>query len=347
MVLINKKKTNKPLKKISKKFSKKSIKKKNKQKGKGLDSIDQRLKLLKEQEEEQRRTLSNVQAQIELLKDNSKGKKDISTHNILDGNTATINFSKSDYLKVDIGNDLSNRYKGWSSFKKNIRKLPYNLDKDKTNWLQLLDLDRSNLCVELVILSKEIPNGIRLYFENLKFKSDSQNQKYSIKFKNLLLNRERLNNQLFIPLPVTVPVISLDSLLLDNGNLLSEQIIPVNQTNHVNKMLDKKRDEGKIYTAFNNIVFDFEPEENCWYTNLTNIYQSFGFFYNNSNTQEDRYSKINTSLPFWDNTLDVTSANDINREYNKWKNKYGAEVGISGITINIKPRSDDDEVYID
>ena len=257
---------------------------------------------------------------------------------IIKNNQANISFSLEEKISL-ITNDLSNKFKGWRDLKKQIRLLPYNASKDKYGWLTLLDPYNNNLMVELIILSNNIANGTKLQFENLAFRSNPSIKEYKLHFKNLLTNIET-KNHIYFPFPITIPVLYIEDLIKKENLVTYEDFIPRVQLNHVNESLQNKNlSKSDFNKCLNSVNFSLDSKKKTWYTNLVNIYQALGFYFNDEMNQEDLYCKIDPSSNFWDNSLDTSSNNsNYNLEYNKWVNKKKDSVGISGIQINIKRR---------
>ncbi len=266
-------------------------------------------------------------------------------YNILDNNEINISLKPSD--KISITKDISNNYQGWKDLKKKIRSLPYNTDKDKYDWLNLIDLNNNKKMIELILFSKGVPNGIKLYFENLKFKSNPQNGEYFLQFINLILDDKKYKNHIFFPLPVTVPILYVKEIMTTNNLISSEDVIPQEQLNHVNKYLQKKKlDVDDFNKLFNKINFYLDSKKKCWFTNLVNIYESLGFFYNNDNKQDNFYCKIDPNALFWDNSIDINSDGQINSKYSKWINNQGEIIGLSNIQINIVDQYKEEEIML-
>ncbi len=290
--------------------------------------------------------LSDIVSQDDKIissEDNISVKEDI-----IKNNQAYISFSLEDKLSI-VTNDLSNKFRGWKELKKQIRLLPHNRGKDKYDWLTLLDQYNNKLMIELIILSNKVPNGTKLQFENLSFRSNPANKEYKLYFKNLITNIET-KNHIYFPFPITIPILYIEDIVKKESLVNYDNFIPQNQLNHVNESLQNKNlSKNDLNKCLNNINFFLDTKKKVWYTNIVNIYQALGFYFNNEMNQEDLYCKIDTTSNFWDNSLETSSNSDnlVNGvEYNKWVNKRKDTVGISGIQINIKRRPNSSEVMM-
>jgi hypothetical protein len=232
---------------------------------------------------------------------------------------------------------------GWRNLKDTIRQLPHNKDINKHGEMTALKINDTSGHVKLNVFANNLANAIILQFSNMFFKSNGKSHEYNIIFKDIIINDKKGDNDannLYLPLPITIPTLSINDLLSQktktsteiNTNTVEQQeqssseqaletlkcenIIPQNQIKHLDDAL-KKKNAGDIKQSLNEITFNYDFKNKIWTTNLTNIYNLIGISFEGNN------SEIDPSIPFWDTNDD------------HWDNVNKNKVGIQGISIEI------------
>ena len=258
------------------------------------------------------------------------------------------NEKKKSFMSLPTFN-FAEETEGWHNLKEAIRNLPHNKDINKHGEMTALKINDTSGHVKLNIFANNLANAIILQFSNLYFKSNGKTHEYIMKFKDIIINNKKSNNDvnnLYLPLPITIPTLSINDLLhtdkthdtqseqttqtniqsggeeqqdtiVVSNTLKCENIIPKDQVEHLDNSI-KNKGKDEIKNALNEITFTYDFKRKVWTTNLSNVYNLIGISFDNNNECD-----IDPTIPFWD-------TNDSN-----WDNVNKNKIGIQGISIEI------------